>query len=73
MNSTYCVLWSKYVITRSPSSSKRLLTWLRYSGTFQTKYLNRSVTKRFLILLKKLEYCFLYKFLFKSRILKAKY
>lgn len=45
MSGTHCVLWSKYVITRSPSSSKRLLTWLRYSGTFQTQHLSVSVTK----------------------------
>lgn len=30
---THCVLWSRYVMTLSASSSKRLLTWWRYSGT----------------------------------------
>lgn len=32
---THCVLWSRYVITLSASSSSRLLTWWRYSGTYE--------------------------------------
>lgn len=34
---THCVLWSRYVMTLSASSSKRLLTWCRYSGTYRIK------------------------------------
>lgn len=34
---THCVLWSRYVMTLSASSSKRLLTWCRYSGTYKIK------------------------------------
>lgn len=43
---THCVLWSRYVMTLSASSSKRLFTWWRYSGTWKTKQKKKTKEKK---------------------------